>query len=89
MADKIETKVKVKTPDGNIVARGASIHCEPLICTFCGKHICPGTQKIYFQLPFLGSKQTEVELCSVKCIKEYYAGDDWTPEKIKVLQDKE
>lgn len=82
-------KIKVKTPDYNIAARGEVIKCEPLICTFCGKHICPGTQKIYFRFPFLDSVTYKIELCSVKCIKEYYATHQWEPKKIEVVDDKD
>lgn len=82
MSTREVREIKIVMPDKTLV--GKAIPVEPLFCTFCGKHICPGTQKIYFKVPFLAKSETEI--CSVQCIRKYFASDKYNLSDIKVIQ---
>lgn len=79
--------IKIINSKGETIETGKAIPVEPLSCAFCGNHICPGTKKIYYSVPLSGNIRTVfTELCSVRCVQEYYATDERESSSIQVIQ---
>lgn len=79
--------IKIIDAAGNIIAVGKAVPVEPLACTFCGNHICPGTKKIYYSLPLSSNNPTIfTEFCSVRCVQKYYTTDERETSTINVIE---
>ena len=81
-------EIKIVDSSNNLIATGKAIPVEPLSCAFCGNHICPGTRKIYYSVPLSSTiLNVMTELCSVRCIQEFYTTEERKASSIKVIQE--
>lgn len=79
--------IKIIDSAGKTIELGKAIPVEPIFCSFCGHHICPGTQKKYYSMPLSSNHPTiSTELCSVRCIREYYSTDNRKASTISVVE---